>query len=217
MKRGSKSRCGFAPVVAAIGPALFVIIFLIEGAIRPGYSPMSEYVSALSLGSRGWVQIANFLIGGAGILLLAIMTGKAFWERRAGRIGTILLGIIGLCLFVSGPCVMDPVGTAASATTWHGYTHNILGAIVFLLMPIVPFVLLGRLKPQRRAWIATLILGIIIVAADVVFIAISKSPDLAVVTEPFGGLVQRLVLIPFMVWCVVLGLALYRRSRVKKK
>jgi Protein of unknown function (DUF998) len=33
-----------------IGPPLFVIVFLIEGAMRPGYSARRHYVSQLSLG-----------------------------------------------------------------------------------------------------------------------------------------------------------------------
>ena len=44
-----------------IGPALFVGIFMLEGWVRPGYEPLKMYVSALSLGSRGWIQIVNFV------------------------------------------------------------------------------------------------------------------------------------------------------------
>ena len=47
-----------------LGPALFVAVFSIEGALRPGYNALSTYVSALSLGPRGWIQIANFYLFG---------------------------------------------------------------------------------------------------------------------------------------------------------
>jgi hypothetical protein len=34
------------------GP-LFVVVFLLEGALREGYAPMRQTVSALALGARG--------------------------------------------------------------------------------------------------------------------------------------------------------------------
>lgn len=34
-------------------PSLFVVAFLVEGWLRPGYDPAADYVSARSLGERG--------------------------------------------------------------------------------------------------------------------------------------------------------------------
>jgi hypothetical protein len=65
-----------------IGPPLFVLVVLIEGAIRPGYSAWRDFVSALSLGDQGWEQIAIFLVCG----LLAL--GFAVGLRRALRSGS---------------------------------------------------------------------------------------------------------------------------------
>ena len=45
-----------------IGPVLFVLVFLVEGATRPGYSAWRNFVSQLSLSDQGWEQVANFLI-----------------------------------------------------------------------------------------------------------------------------------------------------------
>ena len=39
----------------AIGPLLFIVVFLIEGAIRPDYSAWHNAVSSLSLGGQGWM------------------------------------------------------------------------------------------------------------------------------------------------------------------
>ncbi|NLT28963.1 MAG: DUF998 domain-containing protein [Propionibacterium sp.] len=43
-------------LAGVIGPSLFVLVFLVEGWLRPGYDPAADYVSALSLGERGWVR-----------------------------------------------------------------------------------------------------------------------------------------------------------------
>ena len=198
----------WVPLIAIRGPILFVLVFLIEGAIRPGYSALDEYVSALALGPRGWVQITSFIVCGAAIMLLARLTAQAHGRSRAGRAGAIMLGIIGLALLLSGPFVMDAAGTPLSGESWHGLIHGILGGIVFLLMPVVPFVLFGQLRSQCSAWWLTLVLAVIITMADLVFIAVTKSPDLAAATAPWAGLIQRSVLLPFMAWCVVLGLSL---------
>lgn len=48
-----------------VGPLLFIVVFLVEGATRPGYSAWRNYVSELALSSDGWQQIANFVICGA--------------------------------------------------------------------------------------------------------------------------------------------------------
>ncbi|HEX6236677.1 MAG TPA: DUF998 domain-containing protein [Acidimicrobiales bacterium] len=46
----------------AAGAVGFVMVFLVDGATRPGYSPARHPVSALSLGSRGWVQVTSFVV-----------------------------------------------------------------------------------------------------------------------------------------------------------
>ena len=51
----------FLIACGAIGPLLFIMVFLIEDATRPGYNAWHNYVSSLSLSDQGWMQIANFL------------------------------------------------------------------------------------------------------------------------------------------------------------
>jgi hypothetical membrane protein len=65
-----------------IGPALFVSVFTIEGWLRPGYELLKMYISALSLGSRGWIQMANFII--LGVLLFVFTRGVAA-EFKTGK------------------------------------------------------------------------------------------------------------------------------------
>src|SRR5512135_1804980 len=85
-----------------LGPALFVVVFTIEGWIRPGYEPLKTFVSALSLGPRGWIQIANFLV--FGFLLFVFTRGLAveFQTGKAATGGLVLLTIISVCYFISG-------------------------------------------------------------------------------------------------------------------
>jgi hypothetical protein len=198
-----------------VGPALFVTVFSIEGWLRPGYDPLSTFVSALSLGPRGWIQMANFIV--LGILLFLFTRGIAaeFQSGKASRGGLILLTIIAICYFLSGPFVMDPTGTPLSQITVHGTLHGIFGAIVFLLMPTSCFVYLRRFREdpnwQSLQW-WTLALGTISAAGVVLLTISTKFPDLQSIFAGWTGLIQRTAIVPFMVWIFIFALGFHRRN-----
>ncbi len=84
--------------------------------------------------------------------------------------------------------------------------------MVFVLMPIVCFVYLrrfGHAQRWRPLWWPTLLLGTITAVADIVFSIVTKTPDLIARTAAWAGLLQRLVIIPFMVWVVVFASRLF--------
>jgi hypothetical protein len=93
---------------AAAGP-LFVSVFLIEGARRPDYQPLRHPVSSLSLGPRGWVQVASFAT--TGMLYLAGAAGLARSPGQApgNRIAAAALSATGLGLLGSATFRTDPV------------------------------------------------------------------------------------------------------------
>lgn len=113
----------------------------------PGRHPLS----ALSNGSLGWLQIANFLVAGA---LLAIGatglrralrgTPGSIWAPRLVRISGI--GMIAAGLFVMDPVGGFPAGTPAgeaAALTWRSYAHFAAGSITFTSLIAACYVL-GR-------------------------------------------------------------------------
>jgi Ni,Fe-hydrogenase I cytochrome b subunit len=180
---------------------------------------LAEFVSALSLGPRGWIQIANFLIFGLLLFAFSRAVAAEFQRGRAARWGIILLTVIAVGYFVSGPFVMDPTtGTPNSlvGATFHGLLHGIMGGIVFLLMPIVMFVFLRRFHLETKwqflqGW--TWVLGIICAVDDIFFTAVSKSPDLSASFSSWMGLIQRSVIIPFMIWVFIFALGMYRSKK----
>jgi len=197
-----------------VGPALFVSVFTLEGALRPAYDPRAMYVSALSLGPRGWLQIANFIQWG---LLMRAFTRAAAAEFRGlkgARAGLALLALLALLFLISGPFVMDPAGTPQNQMTVHGLMHGLAGGIVFLLMPVIIFVFLSLFRAHAR-WQAfaqpTLALGIFDAAAVIFFTLSSKLPQWQAAFTGWFGLIQRAALVPFMLWLFLFGLAMLRR------
>src|SRR5260370_6809603 len=73
-----------------IGPLLFIVVFIVEGLTRPGYSAWRHYVSQLATGDGGWVQVVNFLVCGSLMVAFAIGLRHAFRVSR-GSIGPPLL------------------------------------------------------------------------------------------------------------------------------
>jgi hypothetical membrane protein len=207
-----KNRHQVAVWAGMIAPALFVGTFTIEGWIRPGYDPFREYVSGLSTGPRGWIQIANFVV--VGLLLLTFARGVSVecQERNASRSGPLLLAIIAISLLLSGPFIMDPPGVR----TVHGTLHAILGAVVFSLMPINCFVFL-RLFREVPAWRSlkwwTVAAGTIITTAVIILTIATKVPSAAHPLTPWLGVIQRAALVPYMCWLFLFALRLRRRTR----
>jgi hypothetical protein len=144
-----------------IGPVLFVVMFLIEGAIRPDYDPIRVFVSQLSLGDQGWLQIANFVVSGLLIVAFAFGLRRVVSSGRASRWGPIMVGLVGLGVIVSGVFVTDPAlgyppGAPPGLTqnpSWHGALHLLGALVVFGGLPVACFVFARRFRVQAdRPW-----------------------------------------------------------------
>jgi uncharacterized protein DUF998 len=78
------SRTRILLLCGAIAGPLFLLILLIQDYTVPGFDPRLDMLSLLSLGSWGWVQIANFVLAGALNLLYAV---GLWWRLYPGRAG----------------------------------------------------------------------------------------------------------------------------------
>ena len=97
----------------AIGPPLFIAVFLIEGGISairpPGYNPLRHPVSTFAIGDFGWLQTVNFLV--TGLLLLGFAMGVRLVLRRhhGGIWAPVLIGLIAVGLIGAGVFTADPL------------------------------------------------------------------------------------------------------------
>jgi len=198
-----------------LGPMLFVAIFTIEGWLRSGYEPARMYVSELSLGSRGWIQNANFMVFGLLFLMFTRSVAGEFQTGKASRGGILLLSIIAICYLTFGLFVMDPVSTPRNELTFSGILHALIGEVVLVLMPVSCFVFLRRFHEEAKwrflQW-WTFVLGTIIAIASSLMIVSMNLPNAQKVLNEWLGLIQRFSIVPYMLWLFIFGLGLRRQS-----
>jgi hypothetical protein len=209
----NKSAYKLLTLCGILGPAVFVLVFSLEGSLRQGYDPQSMFISALSLGPRGWIQVANFIFLGVMLLLFTRALAITFKGVKTARGGIVLLTITACLYLLSGPFVMDPTGTPTAQSTVHGLMHGIFGGFVFLLMAIIPYTFLRtfRTLPEWRSFHGwTLAFAILLTAACLFFTVTSKSPTFQITFAGWFGLIQRCALVPFMAWVAAFAARQYR-------
>jgi len=202
-----------------VGAVLFTATYLLEGATRPGYDAWQQPISALSLGTGGWVQQVNFVV--FGVLLLLSVAG---WYRflapeKAAPWFSLLQGISGLGLMGAGVFSMDPFpgyppGTTPSTSTVQGTLHTICAFTVILALALGCFALAAhfwRIAHWRGWAVYSWITGILML---VLWGAFVHYP-----TSPVAGLVERLSAGSHDLWMCALLVMLFfphRRQRISR-
>ncbi len=191
-------------IVGMAAAVVFVAVFLIEGALRPGYESTYHTVSQLSVGDRGWIQIANFLLMGVAMFAFAVGVNRTLNTA----VGAVLLAIFGLGAIASGVFVTDPMrgyppgaptGAAADAT-WHSKLHDAVAPPMFLAIFGACLTLAGRLDgPWRLYTMLTAIVGLALTIGT----ALAYQRDAANL-----GLIQRALLLVYWSWIFLLGIHL---------
>ncbi len=172
-----------------VGPLLFIAVFLIEGATRPGYSAWRHYVSQLATGDGGWMQVVNFLVCGTLVLLFAMGLRSAL-RRSRGSIGApLLLGLFAVALLVAGTFSTDPAPAAAFVMAWH------FGG-----------------EPSSRRWVIySLTVGVVIVAMFIASTAVSTMDELGAWPNAPTGFLQRIAIITGWTWIAMVAWREIRR------
>src|SRR5215472_8180122 len=191
------------------GSLLFLAVFVAEDVFSPDFDWLSTAVSEHSRTPHGWIQITAFIVVG---LLFVIFSGGITEELRdvpGSRTGPLMVGIIGICLILSGPFVTDPGGVVmgSSGATWHGVVHGIVGAIAFTLMPLSGFVFYRRLRSQP-AWSSFARWSLTVCFVIIFGIVLLKLAQLGVM-RGLLGLFQRLLLVAYFGWIFALALRLH--------
>jgi len=212
----------FLIACGAIGPLLFIIVLLIEGATRPGYSAWHNYGSSLSLSDQGWMQIANFLVCGLLTLGFAIGLRQVLRTGRGSVWGPFLLGIFSMALIVAGLFVTDPSlgyppGThGGGPQTLHGTIHGLAGLVAFSSLAIAIFVMPRRFAgdPDWKGWaIYSNVTGVLVIVFFIASTTVSALDESGVLPGSPTGLFQRIAIIAGWGWIALLAIRLLSKMR----
>jgi hypothetical protein len=194
-------------IAAAI---VYVLAVIIGGALRPGYSHISQFVSELiaseapnkpALDALFAAYNALTVAFGWALVLQASSTDPAA-GRSIGIIGAIVLiieGIIGLAILFFP---QDPVGTKATPT---GTTHIVLAGLSSLATVLAILFIglwLGK-DPNLRGYAPYSFITVAFI-----FISGGVAAATAAVRSPLLGLTERLPIAGFLQWIAVMSLAI---------
>ena len=203
-----------------VGPLLFIVVFLIEGATRPGYSQWRHYVSQLATGPGGWMQVANFLVCGTLVLAFAIALRAAIAGTRGSVGGPILLGLFACALLVAGAFSTDPAlgyaPGAAQVHTAHGMIHGFAGLAAFSTLPAAAFVMGWHFaaKPREPRWATySRIVGVVLIAGFIASTVVSAMDGAGTWPNAPTGFFQRIAIIAGWTWIAMVAWHLARRAR----
>lgn len=201
---------------AVAGPALFTLAWLVLGFLSPGYtlfgtliapySPISQPISGLGLGSTGAFMNTAFVL--SGLLLLAGVAGifqtvGPSGRRPAGRVCAALLALSPLGLVVAGSFTLEAV------------MPHLLGFLLASGTPVASFLTMGRFLrgiPGWRRFGTWLLLGSPLTLVLLVGFFLTFDPAAAGANVGMAGLVQRVLAVEVHAWFVAMGWLVYRRS-----
>ncbi len=162
------SRGGRGLLVCGVlaGP-VFVVVTAIGIVSREGFDLRRNGISQLSLGERGWIQIANFIVAGALSMAFALGVRRAIPQGVGARSAPLLIcgygvGLVTTGLFLVDPGVGFPPGSSdglPDRLSWHGAVHAVAPPVAFVLMVGVCFVFARRFASRHRpGWAAYCVL-----------------------------------------------------------
>ncbi|HLH63207.1 MAG TPA: DUF998 domain-containing protein [Ktedonobacteraceae bacterium] len=189
------------------GSVLFVLVFTVDGFLRPGYSPIHQVISDLGIGQNGWILNTVLVIFGLLFMLFTIgffQAMRTLVSKRRLLAGTLLLLLTGAGAVNDGFFTeYNPVDPAASL---HDTLHNIGFFVAFGALIIALFIIGLQLRMQRTwrgyGWYS-------IITSAVTLLLMLLPYAFSSYGAQFEGLNERILLIEAFVWQIVTGCRLF--------
>ncbi len=203
--------------IAGVGPLLFFAVATVEGAVRGGYDPIAEPISALAIGPRGWIQQLNFAVLAASFLSFAFVLRAQLRGGAASIAAPAVLLLMTTGVVLAGAFTMD--GSDATPTL-AGRLHMMAGFLVFPWMPVALFAAARAFHRDARwrSWFAyTLATALLSVATIAFFLLFVGPPPAPRPLSEWAGLVQRVQLVPFFAWMALVARHAYAGAAPRRQ
>jgi hypothetical protein len=120
--------------IVGIGLVAVLAAVVAQDLVRTDVSALRDWISHLSLGPYGWLNVVVLMLGGLAVLALTPTIRSAATSRRVSRWASRWTALAGIGLIAAGLFVADapPGGLYPPTTSWHGTLHDVAGGLVFL-------------------------------------------------------------------------------------
>lgn len=193
----------------AIACPLFILVFLIEGAVRKDYNPLKYPISSLAIGESGWIQTSNFIVTGLLIFAFAIGLQRILKDIKSisRLIGLTGIGLIGAGIFTTDPVYGYPenLPLVMAQFSVHGKLHDAFSILVLICLPAACFVTSKRFTGTNQQMWATYsaISGI---GMTVAFVLAGMGFKQIINLVNFAGVLQRICILFGSAWLTLLAL-----------
>jgi hypothetical membrane protein len=189
---------------SVVGTLLFALASIVAGALYPGYSPVREAVSQLAATTSpsAPIMIVGFFALGTAVIAAGVGMFRTLRPGAAARTAAVLTVIGGPLLFAIGlarQSCSDFTGACRAAEEagtipLHHVLHNLLSALLFLLLTIAVFLQARALHRTgaRRLVLPAVAVGIVSSVTLVALVGASLGPA--------AGLVERAYLLVMFGW-----------------
>ena len=186
-----------------LAPVVLTAAIVVAGQFEPGYSHVSQYVS--ELGAVGASHQKAFSYGGlllSGLLTALFALGMLLQvtPRASFIASSLLVALAGLGRLVAGifpcdaGCVIEDMSIPATIHAFAGFVALTSGAVAPLILAV---------GLRRHSHVQLLPLSVALGSASLILVLILFGAGKGV---PYAGVIQRLILIAFYVWVVVVAL-----------
>lgn len=192
-------------LVGIVGPVVWWLLILLNGALTPGYSHLGDFISTLGAIDAPYasIQQLNFAVFGGSILALSLGIHYWFDAGRRVRVGTVLLGTFGVGVVLAGVFPEDPAAPESTVN----FLHNLVSTVAFVSGIVGVSLATRRIRnddrwpsyPYELLWTVSVLLVTFVVFMYSVF------TESAVV-----GFTQRAFIGVLSLWVVMQSYRLYR-------
>ena len=183
------------------------------GPDAAGFDLWRLWVSHLSLGSDGWINVVNLVLYGLLLCCFAIGLRRTVRSGTGSRWGPRLIALYGIVLIAAGLFVPDPSlgyppGMQVGAPTWHGRLHDIAGPLAFASSTAACLVLARRFRAESGGtdWLRYSVATGVTIAVSFVVCSVLVTLDFAgVFPNAPSGLFERIALFAGCLWVTLLA------------
>jgi hypothetical membrane protein len=187
-------------IALIVGSVMFVLLMIVEQALRPGYSDLSNTISDLGVDTNSWSYSWMFTFS---VIVLGLLTLVAAYALsrvlgKPARTGAILFGLSGI----------GSIGVGVFNEDAYILPHSIFALDAFITSALALLFLASVLASQWGSIYARFsrLCGIISLVSLVLFIV-------SVGGSAYSGLLERIVVAPGLLWSIIIGLRLWRQQK----